>query len=118
MKTLTLIFTVCFLSLSFSSYAQIKTDYKNAYQDPKPSVITKGYYSIGNNAEKLSGPSSWGLRIATDESYPSIQKGYYSIGNNRKKLGKQLVVEGDGRRSTPVITKGYYSIGRNSEKLK
>ncbi len=116
MKTQILILTTGFLFLCFSSYAQVKTDSKNTHHYPEHSVVTKGYYSIGNNAEKLSKSSSWG--ITTGESYPAIQKGYFSIGNNNRKLGKQLVVEGEGVRSMPVITKGYYSIGRNNEKLK
>jgi hypothetical protein len=116
MKTLTLILTTGFLFLCFSSYAQVKTDPENTHPYPESSVVTKGYYSIGNNAEKLGRSSSWG--ITTGDSYPPIPKGYYSIGNNNRKLRKQLVIKGEGKRSIPVITKGYYSIGRNSEKLK
>jgi hypothetical protein len=117
MKTLTLILTVCFLSLGFSSYAQAKTNPTDTHQYPKP-VVTKGYYSIGNNAEKLSMQSASRPEVTTTESYPAKQKGYYSIGDNKKKLKKQLIAERTGKRSAPVVTKGYYSIGRNNEKLK
>jgi hypothetical protein len=116
MKTLTLILTTGFLFLCFFTHAQVKTDPKNTHQYPEPLVVTKGYYSIGNNVEKLNRSSSGG--ITTSESYPTILKGYYAIGNNNRKSGKQLVVKGAGKRAMPVITKGYYSIGRNSEKLK
>ncbi len=116
MKTLNLILTTGFLFFCFSSYAQVETNHKNTPRYTEPSVVTKGYYSIGNNTEKLSSPSSW--EIATGESYPTIQKGYYSIGDNNRKLGKQLVVKVDRKRSAPLITKGYFSIGRNNEKLK
>jgi hypothetical protein len=106
--------TIGFLSLCFCSYAQVKTDPKNTHQ--YPTVLPKGYYAIGNNAEKLGRPSSWG--ITTGASYPTVPKGYYATGNNKRRLEKQRVMAGDGKRSLPVITKGYYSIGRNNEKLK
>ena len=116
MKTQVLIFTIGFLLLYLSSYSQVRNDHKNMHHYSKANVVKKGYYSIGNNAEKLSKPTS--LRISPDESFPAPQKGYFSIRNNNRKLGKTHNVEMDRHRSIPVIRKGYYSIGRNNEKLK
>jgi hypothetical protein len=116
MKTPTSIFTIGFLLICFSSYSQVKTEPGNSYQSPESSVITKGYYSIGNHGRKAHIPSP--LRIKTRELYPAVQKGYYSIGKNNRKLGKQILIEVSDITAIPVTTKGYYSIDRNNEKLK
>jgi hypothetical protein len=115
MKTLYLMLTTGILFLSFSSQAQVSTNENEKSRTPKPIVVTKGYYSIGNNSEKLSRPTSWEV---TGESYPKVQKGYFSIGDNNRKLAKQLVIRMDRRPSRPVTTKGYYSISGNSEKTR
>ena len=77
-------------------------------------VIPKGYYSIGNNIEKLYA----GRQLLTETlSTPVINKGYYAIESNNKKLSKK-----PGWRNQPaprpVSKKGYYSIGNHEPKQK
>ena len=97
MKLQILFMTLCFISISLISYSQ-----------------QKGYYSIGNNARKLS--------IASDgkpaDSFLRAEKGYYNIVSNSRKLRRYVYENNLYLRRTPEITKGYYSIGRNAEKLK
>ena len=111
MNKLTLILTTGFLFFGFSSSAQVNTDQNDPPRYSKPAV-TKGYYSIGDNAGKLSQPTSWGV---TGESYAAVQKGYYAIGDNNRKLSKKTILKMNGKPSIPVTTKGFYSIGRNRE---
>ena len=89
-----ILFTACFISISAVASAQ-----------------HKGYYSIGNNAEKLKPVGD--TRPA--DSFFRAGKGYYDIVMNRKKLRRSLE---DNRvlRRFPQITKGYYSIGNNAER--
>ena len=84
---------------------------------PSVPVVNKGYYSIGNNAEKLAKCPD----CCTQEGSVKVEKqlsnkGYYAIGNNSTKLQA-------GKRSTglnrvkPPVQKGYYAIGNNYTKL-
>ena len=80
--------------------------------------VSKGYYSIGNNAQKLKDVN--GVRFTTSEAASTeINKGYYSVERNQKKLNRQKIVMQSGatNRAVPVVTKGYYSIGNNARKL-
>jgi hypothetical protein len=92
-----LLLTVCFTSITAIASAQ-----------------DKGYYSIGNNAEKL--------KIQADtkpaDSFVRAEKGYYNIQANNTKLRRSLKEDTSGYKKIPVITKGYYSIGNNSRKLR
>ena len=91
-----ILFTICFTSISLFGFSQ-----------------SKGYYSIGNNAEKL--------KIKGDkkslDSFLRVEKGYYNIETNREKLKRHTGVNSVYRRRTPEVKKGYYSIGNNVEKL-
>ena len=91
-----ILFTICLISISFFGFSQ-----------------SKGYYSIGNNAEKL--------KIKGDkkslDSFLRVEKGYYHIETNRRKLKRHSRVDSVYSRRIPEIKKGYYSIGNNVEKL-
>ena len=95
MKLRSILFTICFISLSGFAYSQ-----------------DKGYYSIGNNAQKL--------KVRGDgkpaDSFLRAHKGYYDIEPNRRKLRRYVREEQLWR--IPEIKKGYYSIGTNAEQLK
>jgi hypothetical protein len=104
MNKFILICCTCFLFKSFSSAAQ----------ENKP-VVTKGYYAIGNNAQKLKRPFP-AIQIQVGGSTTAVQKGYYNIGNNQDKLVAPLQTVKPSTK--PVIQKGYYSIGNNAEKLR
>ena len=79
-------------------------------------VVTKGYYSIGKNAQKLAPATPLATRPVV-RSGAEHNKGYYAIGRNRAKLaGEAAFIPLSGKR--PAVNKGYYSIGNNAEKLK
>jgi hypothetical protein len=98
-----------FLLFSIASNAQQVEPAKSG----KVPAVTKGYYSIGNHAEKI--PS--GSRIPADTlTIPVVTKGFYSIEDNTKKLPKrQTWLRMSNPR--PVISKGYYSIGDHWKRL-
>ena len=100
--------SVAFLLVSIASFCQTVNSAK-VTQGP---IITKGYYSIGNNSQKL-GP---GLQLLSDTAaMPVVTKGYYSIESNKTKSPKKLRwFFQQGPR--PTVTKGYYSIGNNAQK--
>lgn len=96
-KTSALILSVCFLFICATPYAQLKTDRVEEQPSAMP-VITKGYYSIYNNAKKLNS-STYGktsVKKEGNDSKPgsgnsfSQQKGYYSIGRNAEKMREQM----------------------------
>lgn len=77
------------------------------------SVSTKGYYSIGNNTEKIR----FATPIAADTFTSAvITKGFYSIEANKEKLPKRLTWYRKTNQK-PVITKGYYSIGDHWKRI-
>jgi hypothetical protein len=81
----------------------------------KSPPVTKGYYAIGNNAQKLA-PSKPLHVKPVSLTGAEFNKGYYSIGKNRAKLPSEAgYIPVSGKR--PVATKGYYSIGTNADKL-
>ena len=82
----------------------------------QPPAVTKGYYSIGNNAQKLVTPSHPALTTEVSAQPEAPAKGYFAIGNNRKKMATRTTLVSSNRK--PVVTKGYYSIGNNAAKLK
>ena len=73
-----------------------------------PFNLTKGYYSIYRNAEKLNHqPITVVVNKNSVDNYP---KGFYSISNKHAQLhkgGKSFIVTIPSR---PLATKGYYSI--------
>lgn len=81
----------------------------SAQENKPPRVVKKGYYAIGNNANKLASPVT--IKTGTNKA----QKGYYTIGNNQNKLEATPEVVTP---QTPVIQKGYYKIGNNADKLR
>lgn len=128
-KAIASILSACFISLAVSSKAQ-HTDNKKGSDPTAGPVVTKGYYSIYKNAEKIKPEQSQkaSAKKNTDESMAEVKKGYYSIGKNSGKIREQNAgreidfsnIPGAGASEKPpfpVITKGYYSIGRNAEKL-
>ena len=112
----------CIFSFLFS-YSQT-TNRKTTLPNQRNN-ITKGYYSIYRNHEKLNqatsihGTESGTATNTASEVFP--RKGFYAIG--KKKLQSNGVSlnqdpnRGGVRMLRPVITKGYYSIGDNSRKL-
>lgn len=121
MKAKALLVALCLMGMATTSDAQQKT-VRMRQQPTAFSPVTKGYYAIGRNIEKLY-PAPSGLVVQESNSEQNVQKGYYSIGKNRNKLRRQQVIQQqDGtplnppaKRSWP--TKGYYGIGNNAEKL-
>lgn len=97
MKLQHILFTFCITSTSLVTYSQ-----------------QKGYYSIGNNRDKLH----INVDAQQQDSFVHAEKGFYSIGANSNKLKKSLASNDTGYRRTPPVTKGYYSIGNNNEKLR
>ncbi|HZG25855.1 MAG TPA: hypothetical protein VEZ17_14800 [Chitinophagaceae bacterium] len=89
-------------ALLISTVSQAQTPGKN---DTKPGV-TKGYYSIGDHAEKIN-VKLW--RSPDAFVAPRVSKGYYSMGSNNQKLKARPVWFGKPY-SKPVLSKGYYSI--------
>lgn len=111
MKTSSKILTGLFMFLSLSLQAQKTGD------QPQNPRITKGYYAIGTNHEKLAE----GQKIKTtdsDSAQSVAKKGYYTIGDNSKKLkNKKLLSNNTDSAKKNDIKKGYYSIGNNAAKL-
>jgi hypothetical protein len=106
MKRRFLIPTMIFLLISFVSTAQTDTSKYRL-------VITKGYYSIGNNSEKL--PAATVVKTFPLATPPVVQKGYYSMEADRKKLPVSYGIQVS--KSRFKATKGYYGIGYNHQKL-
>lgn len=77
------------------------------------SAQEKGYYSIGNNAEKLK--MHEGRKPA--DSFFRAEKGYYSMETNRRKLRRSTENDTLHRKRVPAVKKGYYSIGNNAARL-
>jgi len=100
---------IIILLISFSSNAQTTIIKNNQV------VATKGYYSIGNNSQKLNTNTS--IKLVPTFEHPVVAKGYYSLESNRRKLPWIYRVDTSGRKTTPV-RKGYYGIGNNNQKLK
>lgn len=128
-KAIASIFSAGFISLAASSNAQHTGNIKGTEPVALP-VVTKGYYSIYRNAEKLKHTESQqaSAKKSADQSRAEVKKGYYAIGKNSGKIIEQRAGRGidfsniagagtSGKSPFPVITKGYYSIGRNAEKL-
>ncbi|BAV09712.1 hypothetical protein SAMN05421788_1011147 [Filimonas lacunae] len=87
-------------------------DFNTQQQD-----IKKGYFAIGNNAQKL--PVATTVAAEQDSTAVAAQKGFYTIGDNDKKLASpRLKVKNITNSKRPVIQKGYYSIGNNADKLR
>jgi hypothetical protein len=111
----------CIFSFTFS-YAQTKngTTLPNERNN-----VTKGYYSIHRNHEKLNqatsihGSTKSVTADVTSDVFP--KKGFYGIGKNRRRTSgvslNQDPSQGGVRSLPQVVTKGYYSIGDNSRKL-
>lgn len=111
MKKIAFLLSVALLTITLSASAQINNDVEDHQQYP---VVTKGFYSIDNNAKKLMPVT----RLAVmDAGFPQVNKGHYALEQNRKQLKKQKSILNTGNSATPVVTKGYYSIGTNAEKL-
>lgn len=120
MKTCTLLLLVCFMLLCSLSYSQANLQETTNTKQQIP-LITKGYYSIYNNAEKLK------FTTPTDSIIQAynlpVTKGYYSIKYNSDKISSKRMTLGNIRNTTlrklPVrdVKKGYFSIGKNIEKL-
>jgi hypothetical protein len=82
----------------------------------KSPPVTKGYYAIGNNAQKLAPPKPLDVKPISITG-AGFNKGYYAIGQNRLKLPSEAGFIPVSRKRV-VATKGYYSIGNNADKLR
>ena len=109
MKLRIFVSTMILVLLSFVSNAQSITTKNNR------TVVTKGYYTIGNNSEKLAPTAT--VKTVSLFAQPVAQKGYYSVESNRRKLPATQGIDLSERKTTPV-RKGYYGIGNNNQKLK
>ena len=84
-------------------------------------LVTKGYYAIGDNAKKLDKNTAGTVCCNSEKSsvvnhQPRVTKGYYAIAPNQdsllqKQQGYALAAE------PPKIEKGYYAVGNNQQKL-
>lgn len=101
-----LVMAVCLLLLQYS-HAQQK-EFNNSIIQNKIPVIQKGYYSIYNNAEKLSRKGE-----INSSTINTTQKGYYAIAGKKK----HAAINRGYNHTKPVVKKGYYSIKNNSKKL-
>jgi hypothetical protein len=81
--------------------------YSYSFAQQKTPAIQKGYYSIGNNNQKLEKQQP----VVTSDKHTN--KGYYSINEKSKPNYIPLITVGQ---TTPP-TKGYYSIGDNHRQL-
>lgn len=95
----------------------VSIDAKSQSSKPANKPI-KGYYSIGNNAEKLTIQKSDVAQQFDVTTYPIIPKGYYATGAHNQKLGTKIIQGREPLQKKPAITKGYYSIGKNATKIK
>ena len=77
--------------------------------------IIKGYYGIGNNAQKLKAGKTIIPVYASDKKVNEPAKGYYTIGNNKNKIMRPLILPLSHKKAQ--VTKGYYGIGANAQKL-
>lgn len=109
MRIYKLVMSVILFFSAGAVMGQQKTN--TASQSP---VITKGYYAIGNNAQKLAPSAPLPSRPS---AVTGVNKGYYAIGANRNKLPSQAGFIPVSKKR-PVVTKGYYNIGNNAEKLR
>ena len=109
MKIRIFVSTIILALISFVSNAQTTTIKNNR------TVVTKGYYSIGNNSEKLASTAI--VKTVSLFTQPVTGKGYYSVESNRRKLPGSQGIDLSERKITPV-RKGYYGIGNNNQKLK
>lgn len=98
------------LCLLLAGFANAQSNTKTQYISP----VTKGYYSIGRNAEKLNNGA---LQMVQSSTYYTAQKGYYTITEKRYKLPKFYRVNVPVTRPKTSVKKGYYNIGQNAEKL-
>lgn len=95
------------LLLSFSSIAQTV---KNNNLKPSP-LFTKGYYTIGNHAEKLKPVT---LPSPDTTVNQEASKGFYSIPSNDT-MQRRKSVWYNKRSVKPTFSKGYYTIGAGTE---
>jgi len=106
---------VIILSITFTFLANYSNAQTRNTKTSYMSNVTKGYYSIGQNAEKLNnGPA---LELVQTSTHYTAQKGYYTISEKRYKLPKFYIVNDYPSRGKMPVKKGYYSIGRNAEKM-
>ena len=111
MKMKFIILLTIFSFLTIYSNAQTRTT-KVSYA---PNV-TKGYYSIGQNAAKLNNGTA--LQLVQTSTHYTAEKGYYTISEKRYKLPKFYKVDASAPRPKTPVKKGYYSIGTNADKIK
>lgn len=126
MKTFSIILSALMLSLPFTSPAQQSSGELDTIHDcckkvntlQKPAV-TKGYYAIGNNAQKLNSGSvvysACGHSAASAGNSTQPKKGYYAIGDNSTQLPNKVDRIETGEVQLRA-SKGYYSIGNNAAK--
>ncbi|MBV4355829.1 hypothetical protein [Pinibacter aurantiacus] len=82
--------------------------YSYSFAQQKTPAAQKGYYSIGNNAQKLEKPQP----VVTSGNH-NVGKGYYSINEKARTSKTPVITIG----TASPATKGYYSIGDNHRKL-
>lgn len=81
--------------------------YSYSFAQQKTTPPQKGYYSIGNNAQKLEKAKP------TVTSETTTMKGYYATTEKARPNYLPIVTIG----ATAAPAKGYYSIGDNHKKL-
>ena len=121
MKHFIILSTICLFACLNSATAQLTPTQAHKQslllrEQSKGPQVGKGYYSIGNNSEKLYRNKQ--VAISTDEkvSRRAARKGYYTIAENDEKLQTPLVTI-ETKKAPVTVQKGYYSVGNNAAKL-
>ncbi|MDI3319290.1 hypothetical protein [Pinibacter soli] len=89
------------------AFACIVLGYSYSFAQQKTPTVQKGYYSIGNNVEKLE---------KTQPAITSLDrptKGYYAMTDKARPTYVPIITIG----VTTPPAKGYYTIGDNHKKL-
>ncbi|MDH7461148.1 hypothetical protein QEG73_07645 [Chitinophagaceae bacterium 26-R-25] len=89
------------------AFACIVFGYSYSFAQQK-TPVQKGYYSIGNNVQKLEKPQP----VVTSGNN-NVGKGYHSINEKARTTQMPLITVG----TASPASKGYYSIGDNHKKL-
>ena len=81
--------------------------YSYSFAQQKTPTVQKGYYSIGNNVQKLEKTQP----VVTSHDTPT--KGYYVMADKARPTYVPIITIG----ATTPPNKGYYAIGDNHKKL-
>ncbi len=121
MKRFILLSTICLFAFLIRATAQLTPTQAHKQslllrEQAKGPQVSKGYYSIGNNSEKLYRNKKAATTDDDKVTRRAARKGFYSVAENSEKLNTPMgtIETNKGRRE---LQKGYYSVGNNADKL-